>query len=178
MKGSSSGHGGGHGGHGGGRGRNNDSPKGQPVRHAAGSRVSPTKAEEKRWENISSAYGDIPGVTPVRAETNEDGMMENPEEGRQHDEEEELPSAMAAAQHGIKVESGGSKVEESGVEDSPTKNEAVAKGVVPGAQVDLDGIIGGSSTANLDALISPRPGEKGAAPMDEGKVAEEGKEGE
>ena len=177
MKGSSSGHGGGHGGHGGGRGRNNDSPKGQPVRHAAGSRVSPTKAEEKRWENISSAYGDIPGVTPVRAETNEDGMMENPEEGRQHEEEEELPSAMAAAQHGIKVESGGSKVEESG-EDSQTKNEAVAKGVVPGAQVDLDGIIGGSSTANLDALISPRPGEKGAAPMDEGKVAEEGKEGE
>ena len=45
-------------------------------------------------------------------------------------------------------------------------------------QVDLDNIIGGSSTVNLDALISPRPGEKGAAPMDEGKVAEEGQEGE
>ena len=175
MKGSSGGHGGGHGG---GRRRSNDSPKGQPVRHAAGSRVSPTKAEEKRWENISSAYGDIPGVTPVRAETNEDGMMENPEEGRQQDDEEELPSAMAAAQHGIKVESGGSKVEESGEGEDTPKNEAVAKGVVPGAQVDLDNIIGGSSTANLDALISPRPGEKGAAPMDEGKVAEEGKEGE
>ena len=84
---------------------------------------------------------------------------------------------MAAAQHGIKVESGGSKVEESGGGEDTPKNEVVAKGV-PGAQVDLDGIIGGSSTANLDALISPRPGEKGAAPMDEGKVAEEGKEGE
>lgn len=64
--------------------------------------------------SLNNLPGDIPGVTPVRAETNEDGMMENPEEGRQHEEEEELPSAMAAAQHGIKVESGGSKVEESG----------------------------------------------------------------
>ena len=34
----------------------------------AGARVSPTKAEEKRWDSISSAYGDISGVTPVRSE--------------------------------------------------------------------------------------------------------------
>ena len=146
-----SGHGGGHGGGHGSR------PSPQQSRHSAGSRVSPTKAEEKRWDKINSAYGDIPGVTPVRAE---DGggsaMMENPEED---DHYEELPSAMAAASHGIKV-------------DKVDSNSGGGDGGGDVGGVNLDNIIGGSG-GDLTGLISPRPGDKGSAPMDEGKVAEE-----
>jgi tetratricopeptide (TPR) repeat protein len=139
----------------------------QRSRHAAGSRVSPTKAEEKRWDTISSAYGDIPGVTPVRADEGRSSstMMENPED-------EELPSAMAAAQHGIKVENTGSSGDGGGNSNGESIVEKVeVRGSGNVGMQNLDSIIGGGP--DLEAMISPRPGEKGAAPSDEGKAAEE-----
>ncbi len=161
-----SGRGGGHGaGRGGGHGKQ------QRSRHAAGSRVSPTKAEEKRWESISSAYGDVPGVTPVRAEdsvagrdgvvgggaTMSRGGMENPEMA-----DEELPAAMAAAQTmGIRVdEPGGGDGEGAGgkAADAADGSKAAAATAVKGS-VDLDGLVSGAGN-DLGMMISPRPGDK------------------
>ena len=51
-----------------GRGHSGRPRQAAKVEARGGESVSPTKAEEKRWEAISSAYGDVPGVTPVRAE--------------------------------------------------------------------------------------------------------------
>ena len=125
-------------------------------------------------------------MTPVRADDGEEvelvngsdgngggggggGSGENPEEEMVGGEDEELPSAMAAAQHGITVkENGGSKTE---VSESGSGSEK-GKGLE-----NLDHIIG-SDDSTLAALISPRPGDKGAAPSDEGKVADEVKEEE
>ena len=131
-------------------------------------------------ENISSAYGDIPGVTPVRAEgadtfVEEDSSMigggggigmENPEE--------ELPSAMAASNIGIVVDNtkDETKVESSPLPQSVQKNEKMKNGLE-----NLDSIIdsdakGKGNEEVLKGMISPRPGEKGSAPMDEGKVSQ------
>ena len=131
-------------------------------------------------ENISSAYGDIPGVTPVRAEgadtfLEEDSSMigggggigmENPEE--------ELPSAMAASNIGIVVDNtkDETKVESSPLPQSAQKNEKMKNGLE-----NLDSIIdsdakGKGNEEVLKGMISPRPGEKGSAPMDEGKVSQ------
>ena len=161
--------------------------KHQRSRHAAGSRVSPTKAEEKRWEAISSAYGDVPGVTPVRAEdsvanagrgrgvdvgaatTNSGGRgLENPELA-----DEELPAAMAAAQTmGIRVDepsssksdSAGGKTAEAGADGA---DESVPAGTVK-SSVDLDGLVSGAN--DLGMMISPRPGDK-ATEQEEGAGA-------
>ena len=161
--------------------------KHQRSRHAAGSRVSPTKAEEKRWEAISSAYGDVPGVTPVRAEdsvanagrgrgvdvgaatTNSGGRgLENPELA-----DEELPAAMAAAQTmGIRVDepsssksdSAGGKTAEAGADGA---GESVPAGTVK-SSVDLDGLVSGAN--DLGMMISPRPGDK-ATEQEEGAGA-------
>ena len=136
-------------------------------------------------------------MTPVRADDGEEvelmnggggnsggsggggsGSGENPEE-EMLGGEEELPSAMAAAQHGITVkENGNSKTEEVSGSGSGSGSEK-EKGLE-----NLDNIIGLEKKKKekdvdiLVALIIPRPGEKGAAPNDEGKVAEEMKEEE
>ncbi len=175
---------------GGARGHGARGARERASRHAAGSRVSPTKAEEKRWETISSAYGDIPGVTPVRAEHDDDvspqpspgagaaavanTSVENPEAGA----DEELPAAAAAAvTHGVRVEgSGGGGA--GGKTGEAADQAKVAKG--PGLQ-NLDDIVGGQP--DLGMMISPRPGaadDKAAGDAGgagEGKVETEGKEG-
>ena len=136
-------------------------------------------------------------MTPVRADDGEEVELmnsgggggggsgsgsggENPEE-EMLGGEEELPSAMAAAQHGITVkENGNSKTEEVSESGSGSGKEKEKEKSLE----NLDNIIGLEKKKNkkdvdiLVALISPRPGEKGAAPNDEGKVAEEVKEEE
>ena len=90
--------------------------------------------------------------------------MENPEE--------ELPSAMAAGNIGIVVDNtkDETKVESSPLPQSVQKNEKMKNGLE-----NLDSIIGSDAKGNeevLKGMISPRPGEKGSAPMDEGKVSQ------
>ena len=164
----------------------------QRSRHAAGSRVSPTKAEEKRWESISSAYGDIPGVTPVRADDTVAAQrsiaanssiggdrrgagVENPEMA-----DEELPAAMAAAQTmGVRVEEPSNSIvgegktsEQAPADVSQVDGNTKSAAVVMKGSVDLDGLVSGGQ--DLGMMISPRPTGKDAA----GEGAEAGGSGE
>ena len=107
---------------------------------------------------------------------------ENPEE-EMLGGEEELPSAMAAAQHGITVKENGSSKTEEVSESGSGSGEKEKEKEKEKSLENLDNIIGLEEKNKKDvdilvALISPRPGEKGAAPNDEGKVAEEMKEEE
>jgi tetratricopeptide (TPR) repeat protein len=50
------------------RARMSSMPKGKQKkmpRHAKGAKTSPSKNEEERWEHITGAYGELPGVEPV-----------------------------------------------------------------------------------------------------------------
>lgn len=153
-----------HGGHGGSRRRASPGQRSGKAasRHAAGARVSPTRAEEQRWESISSAYGDIPGVTPVRADEPKSQSMEP-----RAVVDEELPSAMAAAQHGITVSSQEpvQDMSESVADDAGGKLADLesSSGVggsgesKVGGTLDLDQLVGAGADEQLEMMISPRP---------------------
>ena len=93
--------------------------------------------------------------------------MENPEE--------ELPSAMAASNIGIVVDNtkDETKVESSPLPQSVQNNDEKMKNGLENLDSIIDSDAKGKGNEEvLKGMISPRPGEKGSAPMDEGKVSQ------
>ena len=145
--------------------------KKQP-RHMKGSKTSPTVREEERWDDITGAYGNLPGVEPVRA-TRGGGssqMLQQQEQEQQMQQQQEQEQQMQMQQQQQQ-----STVEENMIvndnENKLTNNDNNAEGKEQQEAVDLDSLVNADSQPVKDMITPRRGGEEkdGSDEVDEGK---------
>ena len=141
--------------------------KKQP-RHMKGSKTSPTMREEERWDDITGAYGNLPGVEPVRATPGggSNQMLQQQKQEQQMQQQQEQMQQQQQQQ---------STVEENMIvndnENKLTNNDNNAEGKEQQEAVDLDSLVNADSQPVKDMITPRRGGEEkdGSDEVDEGK---------
>ena len=147
--------------------------KKQP-RHMKGSKTSPTMREEERWDDITGAYGNLPGVEPVRATPGggSSQMLQQQEQEQQMQQQQEQEQQM---QMQMQQQQQQSTVEENMIvndnENILTNNDNNDEGKEQQEAVDLDSLVNADSQPVKDMITPRRGGEEkdGSDEVDEGK---------
>jgi len=148
--------------------------KKQP-RHMKGSKTSATVREQERWDDITGAYGNLPGVEPVRATPGggSSQMLQQQEQEQQMQQQKEQEQQMQMQQQQQQQ----STVEENMiVNDNENKltnndNNDDDEGKEQQEAVDLDSLVNADSQPVKDMITPRRGGEEkdGSDEVDEGK---------
>ena len=115
--------------------------KKKTLRHQKGAKTTPTMKEQERWDDITGAYGNLPGVEPVRS-TQMDGAASDMRRQQQQQMEQQQMEQMGqespqGANQNLIVNDDDNNLVTTNNDD---KNESVDD--QPKEAVDLDSLVG------------------------------------
>ena len=131
-------------------------------RHLKGAKTTPTMKEQERWDDITGAYGNLPGVEPVRS-TPMDGAGSEMRMQQQQQQQMEQESPQGTNQNLIVNDDDNNLITTNNVDNNQNTDEQLKEAV------DLDSLV---NTDSVKGMITPRRGgeeKEDVGDIDEGK---------
>ena len=146
------------------------------LRHVKGAKTTPTMREQERWDDITGAYGNVPGVEPVRSTQGikKQQMMQQQEKQQRREEREEVQQSSVHAleesvEQNLIIDDGNNLTSNiSSVDDNKNVEEE---------EVDLDLLVSADATEKVKDMITPRRGgeeKSGDVVEEKSEVADDG----
>ena len=125
--------------------------KKQP-RHVKGAKTTPTMREQERWDDITGAYGNLPGVEPVRSVPagRKTEMMQGQRQESQEIQQSSVREMEESVEQNMIIDDGNNLT--SNISGADDNKEAETE------TVDLDLLVSADTTEKVKDMITPRRG--------------------